>query len=140
MKNGAALVKGRGYAYVDGMNLTGIRDQVVAPNSNTQSYSAANLLADQISSATTAMSLGTIRCQPVPMFLNVDSFFGREETTVHKPQERAAVMWLERPTDDGIMPRIIALAGLNTTFPTVGELSMRNDFQYLTVNNAVPVA
>jgi RHS repeat-associated protein len=41
----ATLVQGFAYAYADGMNLTGITDQLVAANSNTLSYSPANRLA-----------------------------------------------------------------------------------------------
>jgi RHS repeat-associated protein len=43
--NGTALVQGFAYAYADGMNLTGITDQLVAANSNTLGYSPANRLA-----------------------------------------------------------------------------------------------
>jgi RHS repeat-associated protein len=45
VKNAATLVQGRAYAYADGLNLTGITDQVTAANSNTLSYSPANRLA-----------------------------------------------------------------------------------------------
>ncbi len=43
--DGAALVSGRGFAYADGFNLTGITDSVTAANSNVLSYSPANRLA-----------------------------------------------------------------------------------------------
>jgi RHS repeat-associated protein len=43
--DGTTLVQGQAYAYADGMNLTGITDQLVAANSNTLSYSLANRLA-----------------------------------------------------------------------------------------------
>jgi hypothetical protein len=43
--NGASLVSGHGYGYSDGINLTGITDQVAAANSNTLTYSLANRLA-----------------------------------------------------------------------------------------------
>jgi RHS repeat-associated protein len=44
LTDGALLVQGRGYSYSDGMNLTGIVDQVTAANSNALGYSAANRL------------------------------------------------------------------------------------------------
>ena len=43
--DGAALVSGRGFAYADGLNLTGITDAVTPANSNVLSYSPANRLA-----------------------------------------------------------------------------------------------
>jgi YD repeat-containing protein len=45
VKGGAILVQGRGFAYADSLNLTGITDQVTAANSNTLSYTPANRLA-----------------------------------------------------------------------------------------------
>ena len=44
LKNGATLVQGQSYAYADGMNLTGITNQVTAGDSATLAYSAANRL------------------------------------------------------------------------------------------------
>ena len=45
VKNGAAFVSNLAYAYADGINLTGITDQVTATNSNVLSYTPANRLA-----------------------------------------------------------------------------------------------
>jgi RHS repeat-associated protein len=44
LKNGATNVSSLAYAYTDGMNLTGITDNVTAANSNTLGYSLANRL------------------------------------------------------------------------------------------------
>ena len=44
LKNGALLVQGQAYSYADGMNLTGITNQVTAGDSATLAYSAANRL------------------------------------------------------------------------------------------------
>jgi RHS repeat-associated protein len=45
VKDGAILVQGRSFDYADGLNLTGITDQMTAANSNTLSYTPANRLA-----------------------------------------------------------------------------------------------
>ncbi len=44
LKDGATSVSSLAYAYTDGINLTGITDQVTAANSNTLGYSPANRL------------------------------------------------------------------------------------------------